>query len=575
MDNQRLLLWAALGFLLLQVWTSWQQDYAPRPQPGVVTNTTGGDQTDAPPVVNGPSVNGTSVNGIDQSEPLTAVSPSDDIPTPVSNGETAAVVPQDGGQTTGADEITVTTDTLKVTISSKGGDINAVRLLQYPTALETPDDPFVLMNDTDAEYFVAQSGLQSSNGDAPNHHALFNTEQTEYTLQDGQDELKVPLTWQSEDGISVTKTYTFKRDRYLIDLDYDIQNNSGAAKSFNQYRQLRRKPVTDDETQNFIYTFIGGVVSTDQDPYEKIKFEDFDDATNQSQTTGGWAAIIEHYFLGAWIPAQDEVSNVYTKTVGTPRRHIIGLQSGSVQVADGTTGKLQTGFFVGPKIQSRMKEVAPHLDLTVDYGFLSVIAKPIFWLLHKIHSIIGNWGWSIVGVTLCIKLLFYKLSEASYRSMARMRKLQPEMAALKERYGDDRAKMGQATMDLYKKEKVNPLGGCLPIMVQIPVFISLYWVLLESVELRQAPWILWIKDLSLLDKFYVLPLIMGITMFIQQRLNPAPVDPIQAKVFMAMPFIFTVFFAFFPAGLVLYWVVNNTLSIAQQYYITRHVLAEK
>jgi len=381
------------------------------------------------------------------------------------------------------------------------------------------------------------------------------------------------MVWQSDNGILVIKTYIFQRDRYLINVEYDIQNSSGEALSFNQYRQLRRKPVTDDETQSFIYTYIGGVVSTDQDPYTKIDFDDFDDPSNQSQTKGGWAAIIEHYFLGAWIPGQEETNNIYT--MSRDQRYIIGLQSEAIQVAAGGAGKLQTGFFVGPKIQDRMAAVAPKLDLTVDYGFLSVIAKPIFWLLHKIHGIVGNWGWAIVGVTMCIKAIFYKLSEASYRSMARMRKLQPELAKLKERHGDDRAKMGQATMDLYKKEKVNPLGGCLPIMVQIPVFISLYWVLLESVELRQAPWILWIQDLSLKDKFYVLPLIMGITMFIQQRLNPAPVDPIQAKVFMAMPFVFTIFFAFFPAGLVLYWVVNNTLSIAQQYYITRHVLAEK
>ena len=430
------------------------------------------------------------------------------------------------------------------------------------------------MNNTEEEYFVAQSGLQSSGGSAPDHHAVFSVEQTEYNLGD-QAELRVPLVWESEDGITVTKTYIFKRDRYLIDLEYDIRNNSGTELNFNQYRQLRRKPVTDDETQSFIYTFIGGVVSTDQDPYTKVKFDDFDDASHQQSTVGGWAAIIEHYFLGAWIPGQEENNKVYTKTLSSPQRYIIGLQSDPIQVADGAAGKMQSGFFVGPKIQDRMKAVAPNLELTVDYGFLSVIAKPIFWLLQKIHSLVGNWGWAIVGVTMCIKAIFYKLSEASYRSMARMRKLQPQLAALKERHGDDRAQMGQATMDLYKKEKVNPLGGCLPILVQIPVFISLYWVLLESVELRQAPWILWIKDLSLLDKFYVLPLIMGITMFIQQKLNPAPVDPIQTKVFMAMPFIFTVFFAFFPAGLVLYWVVNNTLSIAQQYYITRHVLAEK
>jgi len=563
MDNQRILLWAALGFLLLQVWSSWQQDYNPRLEPSTVDNLQPGTQPSAQ-VGAAPSINQTSGEN---------TVPANDLPSPVTSGQPAVVV-DSGNDTPAGDVITVTTDTFRVEISSKGGDINSVRLLQYPTSLETPDDPFVLMNNTEAEYFVAQSGLQSSGGSAPDHHALYSIEQTEYNLGD-QAELRVPMVWKSEDGITVTKTYIFKRDRYLIDLEYDIQNSSGAALNFNQYRQLRRKPVTDDETQSFIYTFIGGVISTDQDPYSKIKFEDFDDATNSQTTVGGWAAIIEHYFLGAWIPGQQESNKIYTKSLSSPQRYIIGLQSDAIQVADGTVGKMQTGFFVGPKIQDRMKQVAPNLDLTVDYGFLSVIAKPIFWLLQKIHSLVGNWGWAIVGVTMCIKAIFYKLSEASYRSMARMRKLQPQLVALKERHGDDRAKMGQATMDLYKKEKVNPLGGCLPILVQIPVFISLYWVLLESVELRQAPWILWIKDLSLLDKFYVLPLIMGITMFIQQRLNPAPVDPIQAKVFMAMPFIFTIFFAFFPAGLVLYWVVNNTLSIAQQYYITRHVLAEK
>ncbi len=560
MDNQRVLLWAALGFLLLQVWTSWQQDYGPKPQ--VAVNQPGAVQSSV---------------GIDQTEnATTGVTPSNDLPTPVAGAQTAVAagsVAEDSGPA--GEQITVTTDTIKVTIGSKGGDINSVRLLQYPTSLETPDDPFVLMNNTEEDYFVAQSGLQSTAGEAPNHHALFSVDKTEFTLAEGEQEMRVPLSWKSADGVTVTKTYIFKRDRYLIDLEYEIQNASGASMSFNQYRQLRRKPVTDDETQSFIYTFIGGVVSTDLDPYEKIKFEDFDDVTNQSKTTGGWAAIIEHYFLGAWIPQQDEINTIYTKSLSSPQRYIIGLQSEATVVPDGGSGIMQSSFFVGPKIQERMAAVAPNLDLTVDYGFLSVIAKPIFWLLQKIHSIVGNWGWAIVGVTMCIKLIFYKLSEASYRSMARMRKLQPQLASLKERHGDDRAKMGQATMDLYKKEKVNPLGGCLPILVQIPVFISLYWVLLESVELRQAPWILWIKDLSLMDKFYVLPLIMGITMFIQQRLNPAPVDPIQAKVFMAMPFVFTVFFAFFPAGLVLYWVVNNTLSIAQQYYITRHVLAEK
>ncbi len=565
MDNQRILLWAALGFLLLQIWTSWQLDYGPRPTPEVA----------APPATTTSSTD----TGINQSEAPSAVS--NDLPSPVagpvasSDSSQSSLPAQSDSELQSGKQIVVTTDTFRVTIGNVGGDINGVELLLYPTSLETPDDPFVLLSNREDRYFVAQSGLQSTDGDAPSHHAEFVSPQSEYVLAEGENEMRVPLMWTSESGITVTKTYIFKRDRYFIEIEYDIRNESGNAINVNQYRQLRRKPVTDDETQSFIYTFIGGVISTADDAYSKIKFDDFSDATNTRESVGGWSAIIEHYFVGAWIPAQEETSTFYTKTLSSPQRYIIGLQSGAVDVAAGTSQKLTTGLFVGPKIQDRMREVAPHLDLTVDYGFLSVIAKPIFWLLGKIHSIVGNWGWAIVGVTMCIKLIFYKLSEASYRSMARMRKLQPQLVSLKERYGDDRAKMGQATMDLYKKEKVNPLGGCLPILVQIPVFISLYWVLLESVELRQAPWILWIEDLSLMDKYYVLPVIMGVTMFIQQRLNPAPVDPIQAKVFMFMPLIFTVFFAFFPAGLVLYWVVNNTLSIAQQYYITRHVLAEK
>ncbi len=568
MDNQRLLLWAALGFLLLQVWTSWQLDYGPRPQPTVAE--TGVSET-------------TNLTGLtDQTDAI----PSDDLPPSVSNsavqsGVTSSDIPGAVENTVPEGErITVTTDNLRVYISTVGGDINGVELLQYPTSLETPDDPFVLMSRDIDQYFVTQSGLRSGETDVPNHGDQYTAVQTEYTLADGQNEVRVPLQWTSDNGVTVTKTFVFTRDRYLIDVQYDIQNNSGSSINVEQYRQLSRKPVTDDETQSFIYTFIGGVVSTPDDAYSKVDFGDFSDTTNTRESVGGWAAIIEHYFVGAWVPDQNETNTIYTKSSFDQRRlpqqrYNIGLLSRPQQISAGSAGSLNTGLFVGPKIQERMREVAPNLDLTVDYGFLSVIAKPIFWLLQKIHSIVGNWGWAIVGVTMCIKLLFYKLSEASYRSMARMRKLQPQLASLKERFGDDRAKMGQATMDLYKKEKVNPLGGCLPILVQIPVFISLYWVLLESVELRQAPWILWIKDLSLMDKFYVLPVIMGITMFIQQKLNPAPVDPIQAKVFLFMPLVFTIFFAFFPAGLVLYWVVNNTLSIAQQYYITRHVLAEK
>ncbi len=567
MGNPRVLLYAALGFLLLQIWTSWQIDYGPKPPPPQAESVS--DTVALPNQQDAPAAPGSD----DMPSPATAV-----VTSPEKPAATAGVVePASTEQTTTTEnrQIRVLTDTIDVMLGTRGGDINGVKLNLYPTSIDTPDDPFVLMSNQPDLYFIAQSGLQSRGPESPNHHAIFSADQYEYVLQDGQQELRVPLRWQGSDGTSVTKTYVFTRDSYQIQIEYEVTNNSEQPWTVNQYRQLRRKPVTDDEQQAFIYTYIGGVVSTPDDRYQKIKFDDFDEPENNQRVTGGWAAIIEHYFVGAWIPGPQETNTFYTKKLTSPQRYIIGMQSDAVTVQPGATELLTTSIFAGPKIQERMRQVADHLDLTVDYGMLSFIAKPIFWLLQKLHGILGNWGWAIVGVTMVIKLIFYKLSEASYRSMARMRKLQPQLASLKERYGDDRAKMGQATMELYKKEKVNPLGGCLPILVQIPVFISLYWVLLESVELRQAPWILWIRDLSLMDKFYVLPLIMGVTMFIQQRLNPAPIDPIQAKVFMVMPILFTFFFAFFPAGLVLYWVSNNTLSIAQQYYITRHVLSEK
>ena len=290
----------------------------------------------------------------------------------------------------------------------------------------------------------------------------------------------------------------------------------------------------------------------------------------ERDVSDGWVAMLQHYFLGALIPERGSVEHFYTKTLSNAR-YVIGMIAPQRTIAAGESGVFGTRLYVGPKLQEEMKQVAPGLELTVDYGLLTVLAQPLFWLLKTIHKFIGNWGWSIVLVTLLIKLAFYKLSETSYKSMANMRKLAPRLQSLKERFGDDRQKLNQAMMEMYKKEKINPLGGCLPIAVQIPVFIALYWMLLESVELRQAPFMLWIQDMSSPDPFYILPLLMGVTMLIQQKLNPAPLDPIQAKVMMALPVVFTVFFAFFPSGLVLYWVVNNTLSIAQQWVITRRI----
>lgn len=568
-DSQRLFLYMGLMFLCLLIYQAWIIDYSPRPEPVAETSTgTAG------------GVNTTGVDGVNKVAagagdlPSSNTIPSATLDT--ENGQTQAV-PDASSAGAEASRISVKTDVIDVDLSNVGGTILGVDLLKYPVSLEQPDDPFTLASDTSARFLVAQSGLLpvGETTDAPTHKTLFKAESSEYILGEDSESIAVPMIWESGNGVKVTKTLSFTRGSYEIGVDYKIENNSDTSFNVNQYQQLQRKPVTSDETSRFLYTYIGGVISTPEKRYEKLKFEKFSKEPLSITSNGGWIGIIQHYFASAWIPEQTEQNNFYTKYVTQSNRYLIGMISGAKEVAAGSTANFTTKAYIGPKVQDLLKESAPHLELTVDYGWLHMLAQPLFWLLKKIHSFVGNWGWSIILLTCLIKAVFYKLSKASYTSMARMKKLQPKLQSLKERYGDDRAKMGQETMALYKKEKVNPLGGCLPMLVQIPVFIALYWMLLESVELRQAPWIGWIKDLAIKDPFYILPFIMGATMFIQQRLNPAPVDPIQAKVFMVLPVVFTVFFAFFPAGLVLYWCVNNTLSIAQQYYITRHVIGTK
>jgi YidC/Oxa1 family membrane protein insertase len=372
--------------------------------------------------------------------------------------------------------------------------------------------------------------------------------------------------------VKVIKTYTFQRGSFLVELNQRVENGSASDWQGGQYRQFQRTPP---KTSNSFFgggviTYTGAVISTPAQRYQKISFDDIAKQDLNQSVKGGWIAMIQHYFLGAWIPNPGETNDFYTKVVGG-NRYVVGM-SGAVQtVPVGATGDFHTRLYIGPKLQDALDEIAPNLQLTVDYGMLTIIAEPLFWLLKAIHAIIGNWGWAIIFLTVLIKLAFYKLSETSYRSMANMRRLAPELTRLKEMYGDDKQKMNEAMMNLYKKEKVNPLGGCLPILVQIPVFIALYWVLVESVQLRQAPFMLWINDMAIPDPYYVLPLIMGVTMFIQQKLSPAPPDPVQAKVMMALPIVFTFMFLWFPAGLVLYWVVNNALSIAQQWVITKRV----
>ncbi len=553
MDNQRLLLFVALSLVMLLMWDAWQESSAP--EQTAITTDANSTVPDLPKDL--------------PSAPLASSDTASMTAVPAADGPALSIAePLPKGQ-----RILITTNEIEVIIDTHGGDIREVDLLTYPISADEPDKPFLLMKDRLPNLFVAQSGLLASgDASAPDHYTVYQAEKTEYTLSPGQSELRVPLTWDSGNGVQVIKTFIFRPDGHIIDVEHKIINNSGTSWEGRQYRQLQRTRPDGSGESMFIYTYTGGVIYSDETKYEKIDFDDMAEQDLSRNVTGGWAAMIQHYFLGAIIPEQDENNLYYTKSPGDDR-YVLGLVSPAKSVESGQSEVFTTRFFVGPKLQSVLEELAPGLDLTVDYGILTVIAKPVFWVLEAIHSVVGNWGWAILGVTLVIKLIFFPLSSASYRSMANMRKFTPKIQQLKERYGDDRQRMSQAMMELYKKEKINPLGGCLPMLVQIPVFIALYWVLLESVEMRQAPFIFWINDLSIRDPYYVLPLLMGISMYIQQKLNPAPPDPMQAKLLAALPFVFTLFFAFFPAGLVLYWVANSVLSIAQQWYITRKVEA--
>ena len=551
MDNQRLFLFVALSFVVLLLWQSWMEDYGPASQveTAVVENAQSPATATALPAGSADTA---------------------DIPGAPADMATMERALPDTDVLKKGQFIDVTTDLFHIKIDTTGGDLRQADLLDYKATTDPDSPPFRLLNDSLPNLFVIQSGLRASVGTEPTHHVVYTAEQGSYRMADDADELQVSMIWRSPEGVEVVKRYIFHRGSYAVGLQHEVRNNSTAEWQGRQYRQLQRTQVAETGQSSFIYTYMGGVIYSPEEKYEKITFEDMLDEKLDRSITDGWAAMLQHYFLGALIPASAETDRYYTNTLSSSR-YVIGMISPNREVAPGSSALYETTIFIGPKLQDEMKQLAPGLELTVDYGLLTVLAQPLFWLLKTLHGLLGNWGWAIVCVTILIKLAFYKLSETSYKSMANMRKLAPRMKTLKERYGDDRQKMNQAMMEMYKKEKINPLGGCLPIVVQIPVFIALYWVLLESVELRHAPFILWITDMSSPDPYYILPLLMGATMLIQQRLNPAPMDPIQAKVMMMLPIVFTVFFAFFPSGLVLYWVVNNTLSIAQQWVITRRI----
>lgn len=545
MDKLRTLLYVSLALVLFLIWQAWERDY------GQLAQTGGTDTT--------------------VSQPAQDSLPSDLPATPVRPASSAAPEPVSASMPAAAGKrIQVLTDVYHIEIDTQGGDLRKVDLLKYPVAVDQPDQPFRLMTDAADGQFIAQSGLLGDN--LPNHTALYQPTADSYTLREGEDQLEVSLVWQGENGVRVEKVYTFKRGKYDIGVEYRLHNNANSEISARLYRQYKRAFV--ERKSKFLYTFTGAVISTPDEPYKKYDFDDMRDKNIARDMQGGWVAMIEHYFLAAWTGDAAQVNHAYTK-VTADDKFVVGIVSDPMVIAPGQSAALDVSMFVGPKLQKELEALAPHLELTVDYGWLTVIAKPIYWLMKQIHNFVGNWGWSIILLTLTIKLIFFKLSETSYRSMARMRKVTPRMQALKERFGDDKAGFQQAMMKMYKEEKINPLGGCFPILIQIPVFIALYWVLLESVELRQAPFILWIKDMSTSDPYFVLPIVMGITMVVQQKLNPAPLDDMQKKIMMMLPIMFTVFFMFFPAGLVLYWTVNNLLSIAQQWVITKRVTEGK
>jgi len=465
--------------------------------------------------------------------------------------------------------ITVQTDLLDVVINTQGGDIVKTSLRKYPNTLKS-SEPYVLLNNDPNSIYLAQSGLVSQAGpDNQQTAAVYQADQAHYQLSDDQKELTVKLKWRNNEGLAIVKTYTFKRDSYVIDVGYQVNNHSNQVWTGQFYTQLKRLNLPEHKQMFQFSTFTGASISSPEKPYEKIAYKKLSEHDLNRQVKGGWLAFQQHYFLSAWIPNPEQVSTYYSHANGD----IYTLGAISSVLTAAPQEKLQTSakIYIGPEVADYLKTVAPNLDLTIDYGWLWIISSFLFWLMKHIYNVIGNWGWAIVMVTLLIKLVFYKLSATSYRSMARMRELQPKIETLKEMYGDDRQKMSQEMMKLYREQKVNPFGGCLPILVQIPFFIALYYVLIESVELRQAPFVLWIHDLASADPYYVLPILMGISMLVQQRLSPAPPDPIQAKVMMALPIVFTFLFLNFPAGLVLYWVVNNSLSILQQWYITRRL----
>jgi YidC/Oxa1 family membrane protein insertase len=545
MGNQRILLYFTLFFIVYMIWAQWQIEYGPKPEPTAATQ------------IQMPAGGTTDTGQIPLAE------------TPATEAKNSAPTINESDRK--GERIEVVTDVLDIEIDTKGGDVVRAVLRDYSVTAEKPEEKLVLITDENINYQVAQSGLVSVNkGSAPSHNSVFRSEKNNYRLAEGVDTLEVPLYWENDSGVKIKKVLRFKRNSYVVDVDYFITAGDQAWSGSDYMQVVRSQPVVVNSNK-FIHTYTGGVIYNEEIKYEKYSFDDIMEKDLNRQLKDGWLAMIDHYFLVSWIPESGKDNLYFSRYNKNKDRYTLGARTSAITVDAGKTGEISSRLVVGPKLQYQLEEIEPGLELTVDYGMLTIFAKPLFWLLNAFHNMFNNWGWAIIFLTITVKALFYKLSEMSYRSMAKMRKVAPRIQKMKEQFGDDRQAMSKAMMDMYKREKINPMGGCFPILVQMPVFISLYWVLLQSVEMRHAPFILWITNLTDKDPYFVLPVLMGISMFVQQKLNPAPIDPIQQKVFQIMPFAFTIMFAFFPSGLVLYWVVNNMLSITQQYIITRRI----
>ncbi len=554
-EVQRVLLLVGLGVTGYLLILSWNADY--------MSPTTDADRTQAPELTRGEVADAPEV-GEDSDIPDASFIGS------ASPGEAGQDLSRRSETLAAERLVRVTTPTLDVWIDRLGGDIRRVQLPAYPVSLEQPDVALELLNVGGGRMYMAQSGLIGPDGlDSGGERPLYRAGQSRYFVGAGET-LAVELTAE-RDRVLVTKVFEFNADDYLINLHYRIQNRRDDVFRASFFGQIKRDAHEPDTTGGFSLgpqPYLGAALNTVESRYQKLEFEDMDEGDYRATKTGGWMAFLQHYFLSAWVGGAEDENHYYGRR-RQDRTYIVGYTGPLQEVSPGESGEWRSRFYVGPKDQKRLEQIAPNLNLTVDYGWLWWLAVPLFWLLDWLHGWSGNWGVAIILLTVLVKLALYPLSSASYRSMANMRRVAPQMRRLQERYGADRQKLSQEMMALYRKEKVNPLGGCLPMLLPMPIFIALYWVLFESVELRQAPFVLWIDDLSAMDAWFVLPLLMGATMYLQQLMSPMVGDPMQARIMKMMPILFTALFLFFPAGLVLYWLMNSVLSIAQQWYVMR------